>query len=120
MTKLNLPQMRMEQIVFVDCMNLDGSKNPHLFIDYHGNRYRVTIGDYKLTNEWGGMTLISAIAGIKTIIKTTKTLKQTTPPPGDSPTNIHKCSSRTHVPCVVGIMAPGKVMVWPQSQLGTA
>lgn len=44
----------MEHIVFVDCMNLDGSKNPHLFIDYHGNRYRVTIGDYKLTNEWGG------------------------------------------------------------------
>lgn len=62
-------------------MNLDGTKNPHLFIVYHGNRYRVTIGDYKLTNEWGGMTLISAIAGIKTIIKTTtKTLKQTTPP----------------------------------------
>lgn len=55
MTKLNLPQPRMEQIVFVDCLNLNGSKSPHLFIDYHGNRYRVTIGDYKLTNEcvWG-------------------------------------------------------------------
>lgn len=51
MTKLNLPQTRMEQIVFVDCMNLNGSKNPNLFIDYHGNRYRVTVGDYKLTNE---------------------------------------------------------------------
>lgn len=58
-----------------------GVKNPHLFIDYHGNRYRVTIGDYKLTNGGGEHTLISAIAGIKTIIKTTtKTLKQTTPP----------------------------------------
>lgn len=57
MTKLNLPQTRMEQIVFVDCMNLNGSKNPHLFIDYHGNRYRVTIGDYKLTNKLGGRHL---------------------------------------------------------------
>lgn len=35
-----------------------------------------------------GGALISTIAGIKTIIKTIKTLKQTTPP-GDSPTNIH-------------------------------
>lgn len=54
MTKLNLPQPRMEQIVFVDCLNLNGSKSPHLFIDYHGNRYRVTTGDYKLTNECVG------------------------------------------------------------------
>lgn len=44
----------MEQIVFVDCMNMNGSKNPHLFIAYHGNIYRVTTGDYKLTNELGG------------------------------------------------------------------
>lgn len=57
MTKLNLPQTRMEQIVFVDCMNMNGSKNPHLFIAYHGNRYRVTTGDYKLTNELGGRHL---------------------------------------------------------------
>lgn len=45
-----------------------------------------------------GGALISTIAGIKTIIKTTtKPLKQINTPRW-SPNNIHKCSSRTHFP----------------------
>lgn len=92
-------------------MNLDGTKkSPFVFIDYHGNRHRVTTGVHKLTNEWG--TLISTTPEIKTIAKTTtttkpKTNKQATPPPGNLPTNIHKGFSRTHFFCVMGIPAPG-------------
>lgn len=48
----------------------------------------------------------------------TKNSKTNNPPaPGDLPTNIHKCSSRTHFPCVMGIMAPRKSNGMLQGQL---